>query len=163
MSGRAAARMGLAPRGCSSMAERQLPKLIVRVRFPSPAPEISQVSGYVLLRCLSCSGLVDLPGPLRAIRGLSCSPDGSPVSRPRPALAVAMWASVGRADLGACCQEPALVQGTARWSARNWRKVVKPQEPFWLPMGVNDSKLPWTVQWTRTGVPGSLLHQALRS
>src|SRR4249919_831564 len=25
------------PRGCSSMAERQLPKLIVRVRFPSPA------------------------------------------------------------------------------------------------------------------------------
>ena len=27
-----------APCGCSSMAERQLPKLIVRVRFPSPAP-----------------------------------------------------------------------------------------------------------------------------
>jgi hypothetical protein len=26
-------------RGCSSMVERQLPKLIVRVRFPSPAPE----------------------------------------------------------------------------------------------------------------------------
>src|SRR5215510_8566999 len=25
-------------RGCSSMAERQLPKLIVGVRFPSPAP-----------------------------------------------------------------------------------------------------------------------------
>jgi hypothetical protein len=25
-------------RGCSSMAERQLPKLIVRVRFSSPAP-----------------------------------------------------------------------------------------------------------------------------
>ena len=29
---------GLGPRGCSSMVERQLPKLIVRVRFPSPAP-----------------------------------------------------------------------------------------------------------------------------
>jgi hypothetical protein len=27
-----------APRGCSSMAEHQLPKLTVRVRFPSPAP-----------------------------------------------------------------------------------------------------------------------------
>src|SRR3954468_22774120 len=27
-----------ADRGCSSMAERQLPKLHTRVRFPSPAP-----------------------------------------------------------------------------------------------------------------------------
>src|SRR5262245_43287081 len=27
-------------RGCSSMAERQLPKLDTRVRFPSPAPDI---------------------------------------------------------------------------------------------------------------------------
>src|ERR1700704_6779097 len=26
------------PRGCSSMVERQLPKLHTRVRFPSPAP-----------------------------------------------------------------------------------------------------------------------------
>src|SRR6516164_3975156 len=29
------------PRGCSSMVERQLPKLIVRVRFPSPALQAS--------------------------------------------------------------------------------------------------------------------------
>jgi hypothetical protein len=28
------------PRGCSSMAEHQLPKLTVRVRFPSPAPKM---------------------------------------------------------------------------------------------------------------------------
>ncbi len=28
------------PRGCSSMVERQLPKLHTRVRFPSPAPSI---------------------------------------------------------------------------------------------------------------------------
>src|SRR5215467_7650472 len=34
--GRSAAFVG--PRGCSSMAEHQLPKLTVRVRFPSPAP-----------------------------------------------------------------------------------------------------------------------------
>ncbi len=34
---RAAILLG-APRGCSSMAEHQLPKLTVRVRFPSPAP-----------------------------------------------------------------------------------------------------------------------------
>jgi hypothetical protein len=34
---RRAARSGDA-RGCSSMAEHQLPKLTVRVRFPSPAP-----------------------------------------------------------------------------------------------------------------------------
>jgi hypothetical protein len=30
-----------APRGCSSMVERQLPKLHTRVRFPSPAPGFS--------------------------------------------------------------------------------------------------------------------------
>src|SRR6266702_4058102 len=46
MSGRAAAWTGPAPRGCSSMAERQLPKLIVRVRFPSPAPISRPRSGY---------------------------------------------------------------------------------------------------------------------
>src|SRR5882724_3882263 len=34
----AARRNAEGPRGCSSMVERQLPKLIVRVRFPSPAP-----------------------------------------------------------------------------------------------------------------------------
>ena len=42
------------PRGCSSMAEHQLPKLTVRVRFPSPAPRFCRttlpgrhaVSGY---------------------------------------------------------------------------------------------------------------------
>ena len=28
-------------RGCSSMVERQLPKLHTRVRFPSPAPPVS--------------------------------------------------------------------------------------------------------------------------
>jgi hypothetical protein len=33
----------LVSRGCSSMVERQLPKLHTRVRFPSPAPH--QVSG----------------------------------------------------------------------------------------------------------------------
>jgi hypothetical protein len=34
-------------RGCSSMVERQLPKLIVRVRFPSPAPsKKAQVKRY---------------------------------------------------------------------------------------------------------------------
>ena len=41
MSGRApgpAKRNEPETRGCSSMAERQLPKLIMRVRFPSPAP-----------------------------------------------------------------------------------------------------------------------------
>ena len=32
------------PRGCSSMVERQLPKLIVRVRFPSPAPRYKRRS-----------------------------------------------------------------------------------------------------------------------
>src|SRR5579863_4039814 len=31
-------------RGCSSMAEHQLPKLTVRVRFPSPAPLYSSSS-----------------------------------------------------------------------------------------------------------------------
>ena len=31
-------------RGCSSMAERQLPKLNTRVRFPSPAPASSRTS-----------------------------------------------------------------------------------------------------------------------
>ena len=31
--------------GCSSMAEHQLPKLIARVRFPSPAP----ISYYALI------------------------------------------------------------------------------------------------------------------
>ena len=35
---------GLA-RGCSSMAEHQLPKLTVRVRFPSPAPRQKPRSG----------------------------------------------------------------------------------------------------------------------
>ncbi len=30
-----------APRGCSSMVERQLPKLHTRVRFPSPAPPVA--------------------------------------------------------------------------------------------------------------------------
>jgi hypothetical protein len=35
------------PCGCSSMAERQLPKLIVRVRFPSPAPvRFEHVTAY---------------------------------------------------------------------------------------------------------------------
>src|SRR4051794_11815286 len=34
------AREGCGARGCSSMAEHQLPKLTVRVRFPSPAPSI---------------------------------------------------------------------------------------------------------------------------
>ena len=34
-------RHSVPPRGCSSMAERQLPKLIVRVRFSSPAPHLS--------------------------------------------------------------------------------------------------------------------------
>src|SRR6185369_11823735 len=34
----ASRRSAAGPRGCSSMVERQLPKLIVRVRFPSPAP-----------------------------------------------------------------------------------------------------------------------------
>src|SRR5882757_7520137 len=31
------------PRGCSSMVERQLPKLHTRVRFPSPAPGLRRV------------------------------------------------------------------------------------------------------------------------
>src|SRR6266478_6571180 len=35
---------GVGVRGCSSMVERQLPKLIVRVRFPSPAPFLSSSS-----------------------------------------------------------------------------------------------------------------------
>src|SRR5580692_2351025 len=37
-------RSAAGPRGCSSMVERQLPKLIVRVRFPSPAPLLSSSS-----------------------------------------------------------------------------------------------------------------------
>src|SRR5580658_2772625 len=37
-SGRRPRRDSAGARGCSSMVERQLPKLIVRVRFPSPAP-----------------------------------------------------------------------------------------------------------------------------
>src|SRR5699024_7814491 len=35
------------PRGCSSMVEHQLPKLITRVRFPSPAPFDSLTAGTV--------------------------------------------------------------------------------------------------------------------
>src|SRR6516162_7406179 len=36
-SGTRSAQLRRQPRGCSSMAEHQLPKLTVRVRFPSPA------------------------------------------------------------------------------------------------------------------------------
>jgi hypothetical protein len=59
-------------RGCSSMAELQLPKLTVRVRFPSPAPtEKSPMGqGKSASRCvrLTLSGPVDLP--VRAVHVL---------------------------------------------------------------------------------------------
>jgi hypothetical protein len=42
--GRLVADIG-ATRGCSSMAEHQLPKLIVRVRFPSSAPMVKDQVG----------------------------------------------------------------------------------------------------------------------
>jgi uncharacterized protein (DUF1330 family) len=49
--------LNYAPRGRSSMAERQLPKLHTRVRFPSPAPDI--VSGgpsrAFFLVCFLCT------------------------------------------------------------------------------------------------------------
>src|SRR5690242_13149712 len=41
------------PRGCSSMAERQLPKLHTRVRFPSPAPTLFKA---LRRRLPSCNG-----------------------------------------------------------------------------------------------------------
>ena len=36
--------------GCSSMVERQLPKLHTRVQFPSPAPILKQLSKGLVLR-----------------------------------------------------------------------------------------------------------------
>jgi hypothetical protein len=50
-------------RGCSSMAERQLPKLIVRVRFSSPAPAtFLQVStGIFGAAWFLTQAVVDLP------------------------------------------------------------------------------------------------------
>ena len=41
------------PRGCSSMAEHQLPKLTVRVRFPSPAPTREPSSGRMTSRLIT--------------------------------------------------------------------------------------------------------------
>src|SRR5580700_6924511 len=43
-------------RGCSSMVERQLPKLIVRVRFSSPAPRVQ-----AQLRAVAPSPWLDHP------------------------------------------------------------------------------------------------------
>lgn len=42
-------------RGCSSMAELQLPKLIARVRFPSSAPKAStpSIGGRFCLRAVA--------------------------------------------------------------------------------------------------------------
>src|SRR5436309_13645818 len=42
------------PRGCSSEAEHQLPKLRTRVRFPSPAPCSEAVSAGERPTCHSC-------------------------------------------------------------------------------------------------------------
>ena len=44
LAGRAVSANHGSERGRSSMAERQLPKLHTRVRFPSPAPTLSQKS-----------------------------------------------------------------------------------------------------------------------
>ena len=38
------------PCGCSSMVERQLPKLIVRVRFPSPALDGKEEESWISVR-----------------------------------------------------------------------------------------------------------------
>ena len=63
-------------RGCSSMAERQLPKLIVRVRFSSPAPQSRPGQGrFPSLALITLTLSVDLPGHYRAI---------SPPGRARP-------------------------------------------------------------------------------
>ena len=50
-------------RGCSSMAEHQLPKLTVRVRFPSPAPA-GRRRRSVARRSRAGQQLVDAVGPL---------------------------------------------------------------------------------------------------
>src|SRR5205823_5647470 len=56
------------PRGCSSMVERQLPKLIVRVRFPSPAPgKNTQLAPCFLSAApVQSQGLTVAACPLRA-------------------------------------------------------------------------------------------------
>jgi hypothetical protein len=68
---RSAGRCPRAPqRGCSSMAERQLPKLIVRVRFSSPAPQLESAAQTA---CLPRS---DSPGEeARLRRRARCVPD----------------------------------------------------------------------------------------
>ena len=40
-------------RGCSSMVEHQLPKLITRVRFPSPAPMIRSGAQVVEIKAIA--------------------------------------------------------------------------------------------------------------
>src|SRR5260370_40436356 len=58
---------GVGVRGGSSMVERQLPKLIVRVRFPSPAPRQKPRSGDTSrVRALSFDGHQLQSGPLGA-------------------------------------------------------------------------------------------------
>jgi hypothetical protein len=103
--------LGCAPRGCSSMAEHQLPKLTVRVRFSSPAPvreSAAQPANQLFDHQHPC-GLLGPPMPDRSALacGLTVSARGGPCGRGSPRAAdLALAGRANRPELPASTNAP---------------------------------------------------------
>ena len=112
------ASLGPSPRGCSSMAEHQLPKLTMRVRFPSPAPAPRpQVRGAFVVSDPAPGGAVSGPCPYRAfdLRAGRLDPGGDGGGDgPLPVLG---WRA-GRSAPPGCWSGPSSPSAPGGWRSR---------------------------------------------
>src|SRR5690625_6470402 len=131
-------------RGCSSMVEPQLPKLIARVRFPSPAPHCG-FAGQRLCRWLLRTWAYALGETSRATHGPWTLTPSSPSPRPRPSDSSVVYPGAqrwpdllrgSRADRSelrqigraSCRERVEMSVGAGTWrekTERKWREVVE--------------------------------------